>query len=147
MSFLFASDAERLRRHEESLYLEQFVGFLEYQYNFSDWMRGGYWKRGFRGPTSAFYDRHGGNFRDRLKYRREPWHEKKPENPKAAWREHKQFKRDKARCGWCRTGNAGSFNKRQVARANRQHARRAIRRDRDETCTNAVQDVVREWWD
>lgn len=79
---------------------------------------------------------------------RQGGYEPKPENPKEAWREHKQISRDKAkREGRRRYSNAGWYGKRIVHRSRRQHERECIAAGRYDEISQGVQDIVRCWWD
>lgn len=65
-----------------------------------------------------------------------------------AWREHKQFKRDKAkRKQHRRYDHAGPYGKRMVHRARRQQERELIKHEKWDELTQGVQDCVRCWWD
>ena len=60
----------------------------------------------------------------RAKYVRKPHHKKKSENPKKAWREHKQMLRDKAKHGhWMSESKNGTkgYKHWYKIHANRQH--------------------------
>lgn len=128
---------------------DEFHGFLQHKYEFSTWHYGetGYYsRRPYR--SSYWYDRHGNPaFREGLKYRRQPHHEKKTEaNPKTAWREEKQMRRDKAKNGhhW---DKAGAWGKRWVSQKNRRHAKQKIKAGRYDEVSRNVKDIMRVWWD
>lgn len=126
---------------------EQFLGFLRETHGYGVWSTDPYYKlsRGSRwGDTS---NRHGQWFRKGPGYTRLPHHEPKGEPPKAAWRKHKRFDKDKGRAPYRRHHNAGPWGKRQVHSANRQHTRRMIDHERFDEISQNVQDVVRCWWD
>ena len=79
---------------------------------------------------------------------RQDGYELKVESTDAAWREHKQFKRDKAkRKQHRRYDHAGPWGKRMVHHKRRRHERHAIKSGRWEDITSGVQDIVRCWWD
>lgn len=126
---------------------DEFVGYCRDLYYFSVW--GGqnayYSVRRYRGYDTS--NRYGTYYRQGPGYVRLPHHQKKEANGNAAWREHKQFNRDKSKSRGYRGYNARSYGKRQVHHANRQHTRRMLEAERFDEITQNVQDVIRCWWD
>lgn len=131
---------------------DEFLGYMRHEYHFSTWAwspnHSAYEKRRYGGWGNRWYERHGNPaFREGLRYRRQPHHEKKTEeNQKTAWREEKQLKRDKAKNGhhW---DKAGWYGKRWVAQKNRRHAKQKIRAGRYDEVSRNVKDIMRVWWD
>jgi hypothetical protein len=129
---------------------DEFLGFLKYDYEFSRWMGGTrtscYYKRRRGGYSYLFTRNPGLKYREGLRYRRQPHHEKKAENPKAAWRARLKGKHEN-RPNYRRHEKAGRWNKTWNHRKNRRASKRAIDTGRWDEFTQSVQDIQRVWWD
>ena len=84
---------------------------------------------------------------DRSKYRRKQEHCKKEESPKAAWREHKQFSRDKSKGrGWNR-GFSKKWYKRFANKKHRAWERDGLTHEKWDELTADYTRVTHDPWD
>lgn len=81
----------------------------------------------------------------RRKYRKEPHHAKKEENPKAAWREEKQMSRDKSKAKWRQHG-VPPYLKRHCNKRHRQWEKRLIFNGEDEKLFNKKPKFIYDPW-